>query len=327
MEILVQCILLVIGFVLLIKGADIFVDGASKIATRLGIPALVIGLTIVAMGTSLPEAAVSISAALKGSADIAVGNVLGSNILNILLILGISAVITPLAVQKCTIKYEIPITLLVTIVFAFLGLNDGIIGTVGGIILWVLFLGYLGYLFWISKTGQVIEEPADETDNEKNEKIIKLILFIVIGIALIIFGSTISVEAAKKIAKAFGMSERLIGLTIVALGTSLPELVTSVIAAIRGKADIAIGNIIGSNIFNILFVIGTSALITPVLYQSAFMFDSVVSATATILLFVLILGKKKNLNQNVGLNRIGGVIMLLAFAAYLCYLIPTSMVA
>ncbi len=319
MEILLQVFLLVVGFVLLIKGADIFVDGASKIATKLGIPALVIGLTIVAMGTSLPEAAVSISAALKGSADIAVGNVLGSNILNVLLILGTSAVITPLAVQKCTMKYEIPITFFVTIVFSAWGLYNGAIGTWGGILLWVLFLGYLGYLFWISKTGQVEEEPVEESHT--NENIFKLIFFIIIGVALIILGSNISVEAAKKIAKAFGMSERLIGLTIVALGTSLPELVTSVIAAMRHKADIAIGNIIGSNIFNILFVIGSSALITPVLYQSAFVFDSIVCAASTLLLFVLILNKKRNL------TRIGGAIMLLAFVAYLCYLIPTSMVA
>ena len=319
MEIVVQLILLVIGFVLLIKGADIFVDGASKIATKLGIPMLVIGLTIVAMGTSLPEAAISVSAALKGSADIAVGNVLGSNILNVLLILGISAVITPLAVQKCTLKYEIPITFAITVLFAVLGLSSGAINVWGGVCLWILFIGYLGYLFWISKTGQVQEEPAP-ADNKK-ENVLKLILFIIIGIALIIFGSNISVEAAKKIAKAFGMSERLIGLTIVALGTSLPELVTSTIAAIRGKADIAIGNIIGSNLFNILFVIGTSALITPVVYQSAFLFDSIVCAASTILLFVLVLNKKRQL------NRIGGLLMLLAFAAYLCYLIPTSMAA
>lgn len=318
MDILLQIVLLIIGFVLLIKGADIFVDGASKIAKRLGVPMLVIGLTIVAMGTSLPEAAVSISAALKGSADIAVGNVVGSNILNVLLILGISAVITPLAVQKCTVKYEIPITFAVIIIFALLGLNDGVIGIWGGIILWVLFLGYMGYLFWISKTGQVQEEPAPEDD--KKENVFKLILCIIVGIALIILGSNISVEAAKKIASAFGMSERLIGLTIVALGTSLPELVTSVIAAIRKNADIAIGNIIGSNIFNILFVIGTSALITPVVYQSAFIFDTVVCVLSTILLFVLVLNKKRKL------NRIGGIIMLLAFAAYLAYLIPTSMV-
>lgn len=319
MEILLQFLLLVIGFVFLIKGADVFVDGASKIATKLGIPTLVIGLTIVAMGTSLPEAAVSISAALKRSADIAVGNVVGSNILNILLILGTSAVITPLAVQKCTLKYEIPITLFITIVFSSWGLYNGSIGTWGGILLWFLFIGYLGYLFWISKTGQVEEEPASK--NQTNDNIFKLIFFILIGVALIILGSNISVEAAKKIAKAFGMSERLIGLTIVALGTSLPELVTSAIAAVRHKADIAIGNIIGSNIFNILFVIGTSALITPVIYQSAFVFDSIVCAAATILLFVLILNKKRQL------TRVGGIIMLLAFAAYLAYLIPTSMVA
>ncbi len=319
MAILLQFFLLVVGFVFLIKGADIFVDGASKIATRLGIPTLVIGLTIVAMGTSLPEAAVSISAALKNSADIAVGNVLGSNILNTLLILGLAAAITPLAVQKCTLRYEIPFTLAVTVIFAVLGLNDNVIGRLGGIILWVLFLGYLAYLFWISKTGQVQEEAPPE--NAKKENILKLILFIVAGAALIVLGSNVSVEAAKKIATAFGMSERLIGLTVVALGTSLPELVTSTVAAIKGKADIAVGNIIGSNLFNFLFVIGTSALITPVIYQSAFLFDSIIVALSTILLFVLLLNKQQKL------TRMGGIIMLLGMAAYLFYLIPTSMAA
>ncbi len=312
METLLQVALLAVGFVLLIKGADIFVDGASKIASKMGIPLLVIGLTIVAMGTSLPEAAVSISASLRSSAEIAVGNVLGSNILNVLLILGVSAVITPLAVQKSTMRYEIPFTLAVTVVFAVLGLNDNIIGRVGGVILWVLFLAYLAYLFYLAKHGDL---PQEEEPLSEKDSVLKMILCIIVGIALVVIGSNVTVEAAKKLALAVGMTERVIGLTIVALGTSLPELVTSVVAARKGKADIAVGNIIGSNIFNILFVIGTSALITPVVYQAAFLFDSVVCALTTVLLFVLLLNKKREL------NRIGGGLMLVLLVAYTAYLI------
>lgn len=313
MGILIQVALVVIGFAFLIKGADIFVDGASGIAAKMGIPMLVIGLTIVAMGTSMPEAAVSISAALKGSAEIAVGNVLGSNILNILLILGLSAVITPLAVQKLTFRYEIPFTILIGVIFAFLGLSDNSISFVDGIILWALFITYFIYLFWVAKNGDA--PSAEDDDSSKSNSTIKLIIMMIIGAALIIWGSNITVNAAKKIALFFGMSERLIGLTIVALGTSLPELVTSTIAASKGQVDIAVGNIIGSNIFNILFVIGTSALITPVLYAPSFWIDSVIQIMTTILLMLLLLNKKKRL------NRIGGIIMLVAFAAYMIYLI------
>lgn len=316
MDILVQIILLVVGFVLLIKGADIFVDGASKIAAKMGIPSLVIGLTIVAMGTSAPEAAVSISASLRGVADIAVGNVIGSNILNILLILGLSAVIMPLAVQKSTFRYEIPFTIFVSVVLAFLGLSDNTIGRIDGIIFWVFFIAYLAYLYHGTKTGSIVSDETEEP--KKDGSIIKMILFILIGLLLIIFGSNIAVEAAKKIAASFGMDERLIGLTIVALGTSLPELVTSAIAAIRGKADIAIGNIIGSNIFNILFVLGTSALITPLTYQGTFLFDSIVCILVPVLLFALLLNKQRKL------GRIGGIIMLVAFVAYTTNLIVTS---
>ena len=316
MDIFIQLILLIIGFVFLMKGADIFVDGASKIATRLGIPQLVIGLTIVAMGTSLPEAAVSISAALKGSAEIAVGNVVGSNILNVLLILGLSAVIMPLSVQKSTFRYEIPFVFVITIIFSVLGLKDNVISFFEGILLWIFFLAYLGYLFYMTKKGEIESEESEE--DEKSERVVKMIFFIIFGIVFIVFGSNVTVDAAKKIALSFGMSERLIGLTIVALGTSLPELVTSVIAAIKGKADIAIGNIVGSNIFNILFVIGTSALITPVVYQSNFLFDSTVCALTILLLWVLLINKQRKL------ARFGGAVMLIAFLAYELNLILTT---
>lgn len=312
MHLFLQIILLVLGFVLLIKGADWFVDGAAGIANKLGIPQLVIGLTIVAMGTSAPEAAVSISSALKGSADIAVGNVIGSNILNILLILGITGVIVPLAVRKSTIRYELPFVIGVSGIFAILGLSDGVIGRVNGIILWVIFIGYLLYLLIMTKKGN---DMMEEAPAGKQRKPWQLVLFLIIGVVMIVVGSNITVDSATEIARIFGVSERLIGLTIVAFGTSLPELVTCVAAARKGNADIAIGNIVGSNIFNILFVIGTSALITPVLYQRNFFIDSIVMIATAILLLVLVL------NRNRELKRWGGVVMLVVYTAYFMYLI------
>lgn len=313
MEVLLQIGLLVIGFAMLIKGADWFVEGASKIADKLGIPQLVIGLTIVAMGTSAPETAVSISAALKGSADIAVGNVVGSNIMNILVILGITSIIIPLSVQKSTVKYEIPFMIIITVIFAVLGLTDNEIFRGDGLILLGLFIIYLAYLFRMAKKGQAVTEEVEE--DGKQDSVLKMIVLIVIGVVLIVLGSNVSVDAAKTLATIFGMDEKLIGLTIVALGTSLPELVTSVTAGLKGKADIAIGNIVGSNIFNILFVIGVSAMITPVTYQAAFLFDSIVCVAAAVLLFVCVLNKDNKL------KRWSGITMLVGYAAYLGYMI------
>ena len=311
MEVVVQMILLVIGFVLLVKGADWFVEGASRVAERFGIQQLVIGLTIVAMGTSLPEAAVSVSAALKGSAEITIGNILGSNILNVLLILGLTAVITPVAVQKSTIKYEIPYVVVVSAVLMGIGYADGVVGRLDGVILWILFIMYLLYLLKMAKSGaDVIEEiPGDG----KPMPVWKMLVMIVAGAAMIVLGSNLAVDAASGLARIFGMSERLIGLTIVAFGTSLPELVTSVTAAIKGKADIAVGNIVGSNIFNILFVVGTSALITPVVYASSFLVDSIAAIAVGIILWLLVLRKQK-------LDRLGGVILLVCYAGYFVYL-------
>ncbi len=311
-----QSNLLIIGFVMLIKGADWFVDGAAGIADKLHIPQLIIGLTIVAMGTSAPEAAISISASVQGSADIAVGNILGSNILNILIILGITSVITPLAVQKSTVKYEIPFVIIISVIFGLIGLFDNSIGFIDGILLWVLFIAYIAYLFIMTKKGKIQADESDDEDNDKKpKKVWQLILFGIIGIALVVFGSNITVNAATEIATMFGMSERFIGLTIVALGTSLPELVTSITAALKKNADIAIGNIVGSNIFNILFVIGTSAMITPVAYQNQFLIDSILCVATAILLLLLVLNKDKKL------KRWGGIIMLICYAGYFVYLI------
>ena len=313
MNLLLQLILLVLGFTMLVKGADWFVEGASGLAEKFGIPQLVIGLTIVAMGTSMPEAAVSIAAALKGSADITIGNVVGSNILNVFLILGLTAIVTKVAVGATTIKYEIPFVILITVVMMILGGTGGEIAFAEGISLWVFFLGYLAYLLKMAmdnKASGAVEE--EETGEEK--PLWKLLLGIVVGAACIVLGSDISVDAASEIARMFGLSERMIGLTIVAFGTSLPELVTSVAAAMKGKADIAIGNIVGSNIFNILFVVGTTALVTPVAFASNFMIDATVSAIACALLWLCVFKKKH-------LDRKDGVIFLLGYAAYFVYLL------
>ena len=311
MEILLQILLLVVGFVLLMKGADWFVDGAASIADRLGIPQLVIGLTIVAMGTSLPEAAVSISAAMKGSAAITIGNVLGSNIMNVLVILGLTSVICVIPVQKSTAHYEIPFVILITIVLAGLGLWDNQVGRLEGGILWALMILYLLYLWKMAKNGKPQEEEEQE---EKKKPIWLLILMLIVGAVMIVKGSDVTVDAACAIAKMFGMEERFIGLTIIAFGTSLPELVTSVTAALKKKPDIAVGNIVGSNIFNILFVVGTTALITPVQYASSFLVDSIVALAAAVLLFLCVIKNRK-------LGRLGGALMLIGYACYFAYIL------
>ncbi|MDE6845920.1 MAG: calcium/sodium antiporter [Lachnospiraceae bacterium] len=306
MEVVIQLVLLAIGFVLLVKGADWFVEGASKVAEKFGIPQLVIGLTIVAMGTSLPEAAVSVSAALKGSAEITIGNIVGSNIMNVLLILGITSVITPIAVQKSTVKYEIPFMIAMSALLMGIGYSDHVVGRTDGVILWGFMVCYLAYLFYMSKKGQNVlgeEENENGQEAEKKMPVWKMLVLILIGGVMIVVGSDVAVDAATALARIFGMSERLIGLTIVAFGTSLPELVTSATAALKGKADIAVGNIVGSNIFNILFVVGTSALITPVAYAANFFIDSVVCILAAVLLWVLIVKNKR-------LGRAGGTCML-----------------
>lgn len=309
-ELLWQLVLLAFGFLLLVKGADWFVDGASGIADKLGIPQLVIGLTIVAMGTSAPETAVSIAAAIKGNADIAVGNVVGSNILNILIILGIASVITSIAVAKTTIRYEIPIMLAITFLLLIFGATGGTINLLEGIVLLLCFAAYLFYMFVMVKKGEM---QADELENTQ-KPLWKLLIACAVGLVIIVWGSDVTVDAATIIAKEIGISDKFIGLTVVALGTSLPELVTSVIAARKGKADIAIGNIVGSNIFNILFVLGTSALIIPVVFEMSFVIDCLVAVAAGVVLWLSVFRKKK-------LTRIDGIIMLVCYAAYFAYLL------
>ena len=312
MDVLLQLALVVVGFIMLVKGADWFVDGAAGIAERFGIPQLVIGLTIVAMGTSAPEAAVSISAAFKGNAGITMGNVVGSNILNILVILGLTAVIVAVPVQKSTVKYEIPFMIGISVLLLVLGLTGNEIGRVEGGIFWVLFIVYLYYLFRMTKN----QKSQEEEEKKEKESVWKLLLALVVGIALVVLGSDVTVDAATELAKIVGLSDKFIGLTIIALGTSLPELVTSVSAARKGKADIAIGNIVGSNIVNILFVIGTTALITPVPFAAVFGIDTVIAVTTAILLLLCVVKTKK-------LTRSGGIVMLLGYAAYFVYLVMT----
>ncbi|MDO4939664.1 MAG: calcium/sodium antiporter [Lachnospiraceae bacterium] len=296
------------GFFLLAKGSDYFVDGAAGIAGKFGIPQIIIALTIVAMGTSAPEAAVSIAAAFQGNADISIGNVIGSNIMNICIILGLCAVITPLAVKRSTVRYEMPFLIFVSLVLLLLGL-DGNVGRINGIILIVLFIIYLGYLFAEAKNGR-----EQQTEDEKQKNIGLLLLFLVGGLAAVVIGSKLAVYGATGLAEAFGLSERFIGLTIVALGTSLPELFTCVAAAKKGNDDIAIGTIVGSNIFNILFVIGLTSLITNVPYQSKFIIDGLVMIAIVIFLWICVLVRKK-------LTRTAGICLLVLYAAYFVYLL------
>ena len=302
--------LLVIGFLLLMKGADWFVEGTAGIARKFGIPQIVIGLTIVAMGTSAPEAAVSVNAALQGNASISVGNVVGSNILNILIILGITGTITAVAIQKSTLQIDIPFMLAITVVLGVIGYTGNSISRIEGIILLVFFVAYLAYLFVMAKKNK-------EEDNEETKPIWKLLIFAVIGIVIIVLGSDFAVDGATGIAKVLGLSNKFIGLTIVALGTSLPELVTSVTAARKGNADIAIGNIVGSNIFNILFILGTSALIIPLEFANGFIIDTIIALFAGVFLWVSVFKTKK-------LTRPWSVVMLVSYAAYLVYLLMFS---
>lgn len=305
--IILQFLLLAVGFVMLVKGADWFVDGAAGIAGKFGIPQLVIGLTIVAMGTSAPEAAVSITAALDNSAGITIGNVLGSNIINILIILGISSVIIFLPVQKSTIGYEIPFMIIISVVLLVMGITGNTVSRLEGVILWVLFIIYLLYLYKLAQKGNEEDNPGEQ------KSLPAYILTAIFGAVVIVLGSKFTVKGATEIARMAGITERVIGLTIVAFGTSLPELVTSIIASKKGNTDIAIGNIVGSNIFNILFVVGISALITPVPFESKFIFDAIFASFAGVVMLLAVLKNKK-------LTRTGGIVMLVCYAAYFVYL-------
>lgn len=304
---LLQVLILLVGFGLLIKGADWFVDGAAGIARRLKIPQLVIGLTIVAMGTSMPEAAVSVTAAIDGTPGIAIGNVVGSNILNILLILGVTACMTTLNLRASTLWIEIPFLIAVTAVLLVFGITGSAITFWEGIIFLVLFLVYLGYLVVLAKKSPEQEESVKEIPLWKS------LVFMILGGVMVVKGSDLAVDSACQLAAFFGISQRFIGLTIVALGTSLPELVTSVVAARKGNADIAIGNIVGSNIFNILFILGTASVICEIPFDSRFVVDTGIAIASAALLLV---GTAKRRQ----LGRACGITMLGCYGVYFLYL-------
>ena len=311
MEIFIDVLKIVLGFVLLIKGADFFVDGSAAIAKKAGVPQIVIGLTIVALGTSAPEAAVSISAAVKGNNGISIGNVLGSNIMNIMLILGIAALISVLTVKKDTIKVDIPFLFGCTILLVAWGMIGGRLTRITGVIFILLLAGYTIYLIRYSKT-----HDDEGTDEIKDVKLPLIPVFILGGLGAIVLGSNIAVAGASSLATVFGVSQRVIGLTIVAFGTSLPELVTSVVAARKGNVDIAIGNIVGSNLFNILLILGITSILIDLPYTESganFTIDGYVAILAVMMLWIFTFKNKK-------LGKVGGVLMLLTYAAYFTYL-------
>lgn len=324
-------ILLLIGFVLLVKGADYFVDGSSNIAKKLRIPSLIIGLTIVAFGTSAPEAAVSITASINGQNGMAIGNVIGSNIFNLLMVIGASGIIKPLLVEKSILSREFPFTLLISIILIILSsdillFNSSIntINRIDGIILLILFIVFLYYL--INSAMKNRKESLCDTETsadldmsniksiEKSNTMIKSILISVIGIAAIIFGGNLVVDSASNIASSFGVSDQLIGLTVVSIGTSLPEFVTSIIAATKGESNLALGNVLGSNIFNILFVIGASALISPMTVDPKLIINGAIMILSTILVYFY--AYRKN-----DISKFESITLSLLYFGYMGYLI------
>lgn len=315
---ILNLIILAAGFFALIKGADIFVDGSAALARNFKVPALIIGLTIVALGTSAPELAVSTSAALQGSNEIALSNVVGSNIFNLLCVLGVCALIYPVPVDVRILKRDFPITIASTVFVLFatggatlfrnnifqFGMEE-IAGTVSrmvGAALIIAFVGYIGYLIYDAKRN-----PNEEEDGE-HVPTWKCTLLIVLGLALIVGGGQAVVYSAKEIARAAGMTETLIGLTIVAVGTSLPELVTSVVASRKGQTELAIGNVVGSNIFNFLFILGISAVIHPVAVNVASVYDMMILIFVSILTLVFSVSSKK-------IGRMEGGIMVAVYVA------------
>lgn len=312
-------VILIIGFFFLIKGADLFVDGAASIARKFNIPSMVIGLTIVAMGTSAPEAAVSITSSLAGQNDMSVANVVGSNFFNILMVLGVSAIIAKLPVQKNTIKKDTPFLLIVSVlllIFAF----DKNISRIEGIIFLVIFVYFL---YTTVKSAKNTEGSTSLSDNEiavsdndipTDTPMFKTIILSLIGIAGIIFGGDMVVDSATSIATMFGMSANLVGLTIVAVGTSLPEFVTSIVAIKKGETEIAIGNVIGSNVFNILLVLGLATAIFPIAISTFALIDIIFMVAITILLYLFM--KKDNC-----LVKKHGFIFIILYIAYMAYTI------
>ena len=306
---MLKYILLVGGFFLLIKGADLFVDGSSAAAKKLKVSPLIIGMTIVAMGTSLPETSVSVSAALAGKNELAISNVVGSNIFNLMVVCGMCALLCPLKIDGISLKRDFPFSIAIAGLLMLLGKLDGSVGHIDGVILLIVFTGFLVLMISTARKQQ----GADE-DEIKSMPVWKLILFIIIGMAAIGVGGKMVVSGASDIARRFGMSDNLIGMTVVALGTSLPELVTSVVAAKKNEVDMALGNVIGSNIFNILFVLGAATAIHPVAFTFLNLIDSAVLILMSGLVLLFCFKSKK-------LVRWQGAIMLLVYGGYTAYII------
>ncbi|MGD9899775.1 MAG: calcium/sodium antiporter [Calditrichaceae bacterium] len=311
--------LLLFGFLLLIKGADLLVEGSASLAVRFSISPMVIGLTIVAFGTSSPELVVNIIASLKGNADLSFGNIIGSNIVNILLILGIAGLINPISTHRNTVWREIPFALLGSLVLIFLcndiifDHSENILSRSEGIVLLFFFIVFLIYTFAISKV------ETDDTEKFIEMNTAKTVIYILLGLSGLFFGGQFVVNNSIDIARYFNVSDRIIGLTIVAIGTSLPELFTSAVAAYKGQSDIAMGNILGSNIFNIFFILAISALIRPLPFNSAMNLDLMVLITASFLLFfTMFTGKKRTL------DRWEAVLFLVIYVVYTIYLISRA---
>ena len=313
MEILKSAVILVIGFVLLIKGADYFVEGSSSVAKKFKVPSLIIGMTIVAMGTSLPELAVSVTASMAGNNTLAVSNVAGSNIFNLMVVCGACALFTPLTIEKNTLMKEFPFSILcagLLVVMGYLGMS---LGRVDGVILLVIFAVYLFWMIQSAKKARTAEEEALAEEEIKILPMWKCIVFIIGGMIAIKFGGDFVVDGASAIAAGFGLSQTLIGLTIVALGTSLPELVTSIVAARKDEVDMALGNVIGSNIFNILLILGVAAAISPV----TFLMENIIDIIILIIMSAVVWGFAWTSKK---VNRKEGIIMLLMYAVYMVYI-------
>lgn len=316
----VNILLIALGFALLVKGADFLVDGASGVAKRFHIPEIIIGLTIVSIGTSMPELFVSITSAIDGYSDMAIGNVIGSNLCNLLLILGISAAINPIIFKKETKLIEIPICIGTSIVFLILANIGNSISRIDAIILIALFIAFICYTIMMAKKGEDFDEISEKekqrsAEEGKKRKIIVDIIYIIVGIIALKIGGDLVVEHSEKIAKMFNVSDKIIGLTIVAIGTSLPELVTSVTAALKKNSDIAIGNIIGSNIFNMLLIIGAAAAISPMNYNTSYNLQMGILIVATIVLGIFPYTDRKD-----EMTISNGITYLMLYALYMAML-------
>lgn len=310
---------LVIGFVFLVKGADIFVEGSSSIAKKFKVPSIIIGLTIVAMGTSLPEAAVSVTASIADKNALAVSNVIGSNIFNLMMVIGVCAIMTPVAVNKATLKRDFPFSVICAILLLVLGLIGPMsLGHADGVIFLILFAGFIGLMIRsamkASKEGNAVaSEEIEAAEEIKIMPVWKSLLFIVIGAVGIVIGGDVVVDSASNIAAKFGMSQTLIGLTIVSVGTSLPELVTSIVAARKNEVDMALGNAIGSNIFNILFVLGIAGAISPMAFLTENVIDIVILLVFSLIVWLFAWTKKE-------IKRGEGLIMVLLYVLYVVYI-------